>query len=549
MVGDCPCVLADCTTACTRAQLAVYGRTPALTAALDYLAVGLSTFALALSDKTPLPGSSWRRWMSHRPRADDLRAMFGDSERNIALVCGSVSDNLFVIDAESPRAWSSVVDVLRGAGLIGDDRSGAWLVQRPDNGSEHDGGGHAWLRSPLPVASMRLADDLEIRGERSYVLAPPSLHPGGGAYAFVHRPAELARLVALDDLRALGELRLRPADISSKRIPRGAWRILQGDADVVRRYVSRSECEAACCASLIRAGFTFGETLSLFMRHPAAGKFAELHTASGKRAVRWLAVVWGAASEYVATHNNDAGRLAQRLRAWAECRAWPGRGGSSMRAVYLAHLEIVSACGCEPHDASCRRLAELAGVTWPTVRAANDRLVSAGLIERVRGATATLGASWRLCEPAVCASKVVSSLTTSLHIGSYDVIRDETTSAATTASHDVWRWSALGLSGCEIMRCLSSRDVATVREIAQLTGRSRATVYRRLRDLLRCGMAEPVGRSLWRGCDVSGDRLDDIAREFGVYGAGLRQRLEHIAERDDHAAALARCRGQAESER
>jgi hypothetical protein len=34
-----------------------------------------------------------------------------------------------------------------------------------------------------------------------------------------------------------------------------------------------------------------------------------------------------------------------------------------------------------------------------------------------------------------------------------------------------------------------------------------------------------------------------------VYGAGLRQRLEHIAERDDHAAALARCRGQAESER
>ncbi len=444
--------------------------------------------------------------------------MFNGHDQNIAIVCGRPSNNLLVLDCDDAVTFHEVGARLAALGAE------TWTVQRPPSGSPHDGGGHYWLRTPQAVRSFK-KNGLEVRGQGCYVLAPPSVHPGGGLYAFTQQPATIFTLSDLDAL--LPWLRLEPAP-PSRNIPRLARRLLRGDPEAMNRYESRSEAEAAICAALVNAGFEFSDALRLFRSHSGPGKFRERYAEDPADATRYLALTWHSAQEFVQANPSEATRLAQDLRRWAMSRPWPGRTGSTDRAVYLAHLAIVKKCGRETYAASVRELAELAGVSARTAGKATRRLIKAGVLALVQEATPTLAARYRVvADVAPDDAKVHTTLTP--HVRECEVMY---------ISHDAFRWAGLGKSGAEVWEKLQTEEEATEKGLAEMTGRCKTTVRRRLVQMFSLGLVEPLGDGWWKA--VPSVDLDELAGLLGTAGKGEHERQKHARQRALHWIALHR---------
>lgn len=500
-----------------------------------YLAAGLAP--IPVPARTKAADTAWRQFQIHPPSQHELGLLFSTNNTNIAIVCGRSSDNLLVLDCDSPTTFEDTGHRLGGLGIH------TPIVRRPPNGTPHDGGGSFWLRTPVPVATRHLAD-LEMRGQAAYAMAPDSEHPGGGRYYFENPGADIHRLPTLD---ALDWLTLIPASTTHRKIPRLAWRLFQGDKPTLDRYQTRSEAEAAACASLARAGFAFADVLRLFQTYSGTGKFAGLYAENPKNGRRYLELTWNSAVTWIQQHENEHNSLARRLRTWALSRPWPGCGGSSERAVYLAHLDIVHHCGQQPHDASARRLAELAGVGRQTAAKANRRLQNAGLLEIDSSGTALLSHRWRLVEPAHTDAELRITNRPKWDTSSHREGTMCPTLADSDTSHDAYRWACGGLckSGGEVLGVLLRAGGPVHQEvIAESTGRGLRTVRRKLRQLSGLGLAEPaaeLGRGWWTA--LPAPDLDAVAAELGTAGRGAAQRRAHYQQRRYQRAVLRRHRG------
>ena len=146
---------------------------PVLKAALQYAGLGLAVIPLKPKDKRP----DLRRWKQYQKRQatrEEIRGWFSEGDRNVGVVCGGVSDGLLVLDFEDARAYAYCFPP-------SGDPSLTPLVQTGG------GGIHVYLRGELPDLPKTLKPGLplDLQGEGRYVVAPPSIHPSGKAYAFV----------------------------------------------------------------------------------------------------------------------------------------------------------------------------------------------------------------------------------------------------------------------------------------------------------------------------------------------------------------------------
>src|SRR5262249_13185274 len=148
----------------------------------------------------------------------------------------------------------------------------------------------------------------------------------------------------VESLYAIAWLRLEPAPLNHRQVPRKAKQLLQGGSRP--QYHSRSELEQAIVTILVNAGFTFEEVLLLFQTNPAAGKFAELNVKDPDRAIDWLSFCFQKARAWCSRESprRKSAREAM-IRAWNI--AWPGRTGSTDRAVFLAHANLAHRSGKE----------------------------------------------------------------------------------------------------------------------------------------------------------------------------------------------------------
>ena len=491
--------------------------------AREYLAAGLAPIPVPAGRKAA--DTAWRQFQSHPPSKHELGLLFGANGGNIAIICGRSSDNLMVLDCDCPTTFRDTGDRLGGLGIT------TPIIRRPPNGTPHDGGGSYWLRTPVPVATRGLVD-LEIRGQAAYVLAPDSEHPGGGRYYFENPGTAIHRLPTLD---ALDWLTLEAASVTNRKIPPLAWRLFLGNQQTLDKYPTRSEAEAAVCASLARAGFAFGDALLLFQRYGGTGKFAGLWAENPENARRYLKLTWNNAVTWVQQNENEHNALARELRTWALSRPWPGRGGSSERAVFLGHLEIVQHCGQQPHGASARRLAELAGVGMKTAARANARLIDAGLLELDTSGTAQLANLWRLVNRP------------NRHTSSHRRNTMCVTMADSDTGHDAFRWACGGLckSGGEVLGLLlQAGEPVHQGVIAESTGRGVRTIRRKCRQLFGLGLAKPAtekGRGWWTV--LGAPDLDAVAAELGTAGRGAAQKRAHFQQQRYHRELLRRHRG------
>ena len=452
--------------------------------------------------------NNWQRPQTVR----HLEALFNGGQQNIAAILGHPSCGAFALDCDTPATFDDICRLLTGLGIS------TRVIRRPPNGSEHDGGGTYLLRAPEAVKSKKHGD-LDILGQGRYTLLPLSTHPQGGVYFDNDLP-----IFQLPSLAAIPTITLERADKVS-RIPTNAYQLLAGEQDALASYASRSEAEMSICCALALRGYTFARVLALFKALPGPGKFKEKLADDERAALAYLRMTWDNAGRWVKANPSEVVALAQELRSIALTRPWPGRSGSYDRAVYLAHLAIVERCAQQPHGASVRELAELAGTHWSTASKANHRLIDAGLLELAEPAKATYSAKYSLAGP---------KRNSQSHVGVDRLL-------PFGPAHDLFRWQGLNKSAQEVLTALSDRGALTVKELVALTGRGRRTINRKLKAMFAEGLVEPLGGGVW--CMVAGfdpADLDDVAVRLGVAGIGERQRQRHAQERYGHQLELIR---------
>lgn len=173
--------------------------------AVEYHRDGVSVFPTEAGTKRPaiINGQrlSWEPFQQQKATTKSLRAWFGqDGVGGIAVVCGKVSNGLIVIDFDGD-GWDKAFDrFIRAFPKLEQ-------TKKVVTGS---GRLHLWLRCPdLPedlTRKVRKFEDInaevELRANRHYVLAPPSLHPNGRRYEWLNPDTPVLEL-SLEELEEI----------------------------------------------------------------------------------------------------------------------------------------------------------------------------------------------------------------------------------------------------------------------------------------------------------------------------------------------------------
>ncbi len=452
---------------------------------------------------------------------------------NIGIRGGGLA-NVAFIDCDELRTFENVTNHLARLGFRGDSYP---VIQTASGKGRHV---YITLAGVLSGDARDLSKEIgagEFRyGAGAYVVAPPSRISDGGGYLLVSgdysiRPA----LEVKDILPILGNREI--VNAPKPTIPRRATAMLKGKED--KPYSSRSHFDESLIASLINAGHSFESVLDLFENNQTSGKYDELKKTKGnKAALHYLSRSYDEAWQWTQSHESKARQTAKSAIAWAESSPWQGRTGAVDQLVYLAHANIAYKAGRLIYAASCRNLAELAGIGFKTALRSTYRLCDAGLLVPDKKAVADSANFYQLGKM----DKVTHSL-------SYSVRK-----CVTLSTHDAFRVErrkiinkfhvyGLGKSAGQIWQALQERP-ATVDELADSTGRHVKTIERVIDRMSK--LADPLtGEYLpmlasddgetWRALDVD---LDRIAQAVGTAGASERQRKQHARDRRLHARGL-----------
>ena len=231
---------------------------------------------------------------------------------------------------------------------------------------------------------------------------------------------------------------------------------------------------------------------------------------------------------------------------------WRGVAGSSALAVLRAHAGIACRRGSTSYGASQRELAELAGLTLPTVRVANIRLRRLGLLSQTRpGGTRDgrrVATAWRLTLPNVATFYQSSHTPERGPIGKRSLRSGLTLDGL--LRHDVSRWRALGKGFPALLLALESVGTARVCHLAARLGRHRVTVSNQLRRLVVQGLVKRSDgkRGFYQSLvepEALASRLDRVAVRLGTAGVGLR--TQEAFEEARHAHDVGRSRSATQS--
>jgi hypothetical protein len=148
---------------------------------LKYYELGFSIFPIKHFKKTPPYGIKWGKYQEKRASINQImRWLAKGLFENIAVICGNVSGGLVCFDFDSSILFKQLdldIELLKGLG--------AWVIETP----REDRGYHIYFTSKKPIdfTVIKNIEGLEIRGNKHYVLLPPSIHPNNYHYEFLNK--------------------------------------------------------------------------------------------------------------------------------------------------------------------------------------------------------------------------------------------------------------------------------------------------------------------------------------------------------------------------
>jgi len=421
-------------------------------------------------------------------------------------------------------------------------------------------------------AALALATELRAEG-----LAPVLLASGqpGRRHLFVRVPDAEQRAALLDRLKAsgadvrVGNQPIRPP-LSPHRLglpprllaptdPTAALAALRGpESDERPRNVrplseatlrvlaqspppgSRSEPVMAALLGMANAGLEREQAWATLRAAPLGARYAEPgHRPRARFDREWSKACRRAEEIPAFTDRNDVQEQIEAFLFVVEpATCWRGVGGASALAVLRAHAAIACRRGALSYTAGQREIAERAAVTLPTVRKANLRLRSLGLLVQARRGGIQdgrrLASTWRLTLP------VVATISHTPHTSGRGLNGKHSLQSGLTLEgllrHDVSRWRALGKNAPALLLALESLGTARAPALAALLGRHRVTVCRMLARLVALGLVErsdgrrglyqlAVEPSALPAC------LDRLAVRLGTAGDGLRMQAAFEEQR------------------
>lgn len=493
----------------------------------EYLSLGFDTLPLAAGTKDRPISRGWQNLEPHR------MWRYASSDSNIAIRCGG-DIHLAVIDCDEKNQKGTVkkfVDYFSGLGLSPGDYPmiqtasgiGRHLYFKMD---EEITGNYKTLSNHFGAGEFRY-------GSGAYVVAPPSKINNSGSYQILDGSFySLPTLAQKDFLPLLKDQSFQVENRNqNKHIPRRTMNLLNGKS--LYQYSSRSEGEQAIILGLINGRFDFKHTLNLFKKYPAFGKFSEINERNPERAEKWLKHSYDKAFNYSENHSSPGRQEAEKIMYWANNRPWKGRTGSYDKQVFLAHAGIAWKAGrISNYAASCRCLAEVAGISHVAASNATNRLCDMELITRIAPAIADCAALYQINIEKINGARQTFTLPSPPSVRKCKDL----------SNHDAFRWAGLGKSAGEVYSALSKKPM-TIEELALSTGRHERTVKRALRKITRIvdgvtgELIEMVGcdGEKWYAKEVN---LDYLAKMIGTFGAKQRQIKKHKHERKLHRRSL-----------
>jgi hypothetical protein len=301
---------------------------------------GFNVFPLPFGHKKGYPWKTlqYTRVPRQHPELGLGKLTLGDC--NVAVMCGSTSGNLFVIDCETPRMLGAHMKKLMQRGIP------LWVVRTAR-------GGHIYLRSAkgevnsIPSGTLPHA---EVRGRGGYVLAPPSWHPSGARYRWLLRqghhvpvvdPAVIDWLTDMDGQPV--KLTVQPRARHSR--PLHAISPLSALSATTRNYLQRgallpegtrnNRLFAAACDMLGNA-YTPEETREMLLPPALASGLSpyEIDKTLNSASARQRTPSRPQAAASPASH-----QLWKLALFYATLHPWRGATAATERAVFLALVE------------------------------------------------------------------------------------------------------------------------------------------------------------------------------------------------------------------
>lgn len=189
---------------------------------------------IPLKPKSKEPYIAWKEYQTRLPSYDELdkwRSIW-ENDGNIGIICGLISGNLIVLDLDNQKIFDNFSSEYP-------ELTRTWIVKTSR-------GYHVWLKCKN-TKSRGL-----IRGEGTYVVAPPSIHPDGTEYRFLPNSKQ-------NGLKQIEEL----PDLQLIRLPKSI-RALITEGDLLRKYKSRSESDMAAICAMVRFGYNDGQIKEVF---------------------------------------------------------------------------------------------------------------------------------------------------------------------------------------------------------------------------------------------------------------------------------------------
>ena len=490
----------------------------------ELYALGFNVLPLEFGSKKP--AGNWKMLQTTRLPAGCLEWQF--EGRNIGVLVGRTSMNLFVVDCDTDEAFNYWSSILHAKGL---DK---WIVS-----SVH--GGHFWFLSeegevksiPSFATEKRLKkpeEKYQIWGRGHYMVVPPSVRMDGPfsgfVYSWLNREGELPPVLSAQTIGEIFHSLRVVKSLLAGRLPQLAYQAIIEQSHY--GYASHSEAEFAAICSLLRIGWCEDEIVRLFDEHQP------VHYMKANSDSDWL--ISHMISPARAVVKSNKGDVIQNLLIWSRDRLWKGRTGQTDRAVFEACCKRAMQESPFRFRATVREISELCNQTNKTTNKSLRRLVQDGCLKLL-----TVQNFKRVQE--------------ANYFGFPRELQDYHSSETTRCTipvvlpsdfreHDVWHQYGLGKKALFLYEYLlgsrrfngETADEITSALKAHMDIKMRAvkTVLPRL--ALEGLVEESNGR--WGARRVKLDRLDEIAQKLGVLGKSNERQAAHNADRAVYALRI-----------
>jgi len=215
-----------------------------LNTALEYIDQGFSVIPVAKSTKKPLL-KAWKEFQSRIATAEELEQWWDKwPDANIAIITGKIS-NLVVVDADSQKGIDFVLSNYPLTPVTAKTAKGMHFYYLYPWGDE--------IKN-----AVRVHDDVDIRAEGGYVIAPPSIHATGHIYKW-----EFASDGGFDDIPEYEPVKQAPEEKKSGNLNINLTRVKTSPTNEGVKKGSRNNKLAELAGKWVNTGLDFEDVFVL----------------------------------------------------------------------------------------------------------------------------------------------------------------------------------------------------------------------------------------------------------------------------------------------